>query len=87
MKASGIATCCLTGYTLSGVIACNHSDNDLLYYSAETAMWLGFASAAAFLVSWGVNASARFNLNIRPALTYMPSAGQPLAGLCLAADF
>lgn len=87
MKASGITTCCLAGYTLAGVIVCRYSDNDFLYYSAETAMWLGFASAATFLVSWGVNASAKFKLNAYPALTYVPSTGRPLAGLCLTANF
>lgn len=87
MKASGITTCCLAGYTLAGVVACCYSDSDFLYYSTETAMWLGFASAATFLVSWGVNASAKFKMNAQPALTYLPSAGKPIAGLCLTAIF
>lgn len=87
MKASGITTCCLGAYTLAGVIACRYSDSDFLYYSAETAMWLGFASAATFLVSWGVNASAKFKLNAQPVLTYVPSTGKPIPGLCLTANF
>ena len=87
MKASGITTCCLAGYTLAGVVACCYSDSDFLYYSAETAMWLGFASAATFLVSWGINASSKVKLNAKPALTYLPSKGKSIAGMCLTAIF
>lgn len=87
MKASGITTCCLAVCTLAGVIACCYSDSELLYYSAEIAMWMGFASAATFLFSWCLNASAKCKLNAQPALTYVPSTNRPLAGLCLTASF
>ena len=87
MKVSGIVTCCLAGYTLAGVIACCYSDSGFLYYSTETAMWLGFASAATFLISWDINASSKYKLKARPALTYAPSENRPIAGLCLTANF
>lgn len=86
-KVSGIATCCLSGYTLAGVIGCRYSDSDFLLSSAETAMWLGFASGATFLVSCLVNSCSNHYMNLQPSLTYLPTSDQPYAGLTLTANF
>ena len=87
MKISGITTCCLAGYTLAGVIGCNYSDSDFLYASTETAMWLGFASGATFLVSWAVNATSDCKLDVHPSLTSLPFSPRQLPGLTLSATF
>lgn len=87
MKASGITTCCLAGYTLAGAIGCCYSDSNFLLTSAETAMWLSFASGASFLVSWAVNSSAMHNLYVLPSMTFIPSTEIPFAGLSLTAKF
>lgn len=87
MKASGITTCCLAGYTLAGTIGCMFSHSNFLYCSTETAMWMGFVSGLTFLVSWDINSSAKNKLNIQPALTYVPSLEKPVPGISLTANF
>ena len=89
MKISGIATCCLAGYTLLGAIGCMYTDNEFLYASSETAMWLGFGSAAAYLVSWMMNSGAKYDLaHISPFVAPSPVQGSGcVAGLALSARF
>lgn len=89
MKISGIATCCLAGYTLLGAIGCMYTDNEFLYASSETAMWLGFGSAATYLVSWMLNSGAKHDLaQISPFVIPSPVQGSGcVAGLALSARF
>ena len=100
MKASGITTVCLAVYTVAGVFGCMNSDSEFLYCSTETAMWLSFAGAAAFLTSWAVNASAKSTMtrlspvsgvnidSVSPFIAPSPfPGGSSVVGLSMAATF